>query len=143
MRNLRKVHWFVSIIVFGWFICLHRWTITSIQSKKWIPAIYAEKTKQVRNPNLDEVWFCHEIHTESESLFDQHCCSKCIGHICNQHAQRSAWEEDKKEWLLLRIVHDLVTPFVTQRYKLYSLTRNFKTEIVTCGFVSDSDENTM
>jgi hypothetical protein len=21
---------------------------------------------------------------------DQHCCSKCIGHICKQHAQRSA-----------------------------------------------------
>jgi hypothetical protein len=21
---------------------------------------------------------------------DQHCCSKCIGHICTQHAQRSA-----------------------------------------------------
>jgi hypothetical protein len=50
-----QVHWFVSIIVFGWFSCLHRWTVSSIQRKKWIPAIYAEKTKQVRNQNLDGV----------------------------------------------------------------------------------------
>ena len=29
---------------------------------------------------------------------DQHCCSKCIGHsVCTQHAQISAWGEDKKE----------------------------------------------
>ena len=49
----------------------------------------------------------------------------------------------KREDFLLRIADDLVTPFVTQRYKLSSLTRNTKTAIVTCRFVSDSVENTM
>ena len=43
---------------------------------------------------------------------------------------------------MLRIVHDLVTPFVTQRYKLPTLPRNIKTAIVMCGFVSDSESNT-
>jgi hypothetical protein len=36
-----------------------------------------------------------------------------------------------------------VTPFVTQRYKLPTLLKNIKTAIVFCGFVSDSEENTM
>ena len=49
----------------------------------------------------------------------------------------------KREDFLLRIADDLVTPFVTQRYKLSSLTRNTKTAIVMCGFVSDSEETTM
>jgi len=44
---------------------------------------------------------------------------------------------------LLRIAHDLVTLFVTQRYKLSTLPRNIKTAIVMCGFVSDLEENTM
>ena len=43
----------------------------------------------------------------------------------------------------LRIAHDLVTPFVTQRYGLSSLPRSIKTAIVLCGFVSDSEENSM
>ena len=43
---------------------------------------------------------------------------------------------------LNHLVHDLVTPFVTQRYKLPTLTRNIKIAIVMCGFVSDSEENT-
>jgi hypothetical protein len=49
----------------------------------------------------------------------------------------------KKKDFLLRIAHDLVTPFVTQRYKLFTSPRNIKTAIVMCGFVSDSEENTM
>jgi hypothetical protein len=28
----------------------------------WIPAIYTEKTKQVQNQNLDDMWLCHEIY---------------------------------------------------------------------------------
>jgi hypothetical protein len=36
-----------------------------------------------------------------------------------------------------------MTQFVTQRYKLSTLPRNIKTAIVICGFVSDSEENTM
>jgi hypothetical protein len=36
-----------------------------------------------------------------------------------------------------------VTPFVTQRCRLLTLPRNIKTAIVMCGFVSDSEENTM
>jgi hypothetical protein len=44
---------------------------------------------------------------------------------------------------LLRIAHDLVTPFVTQRYKLSTLPRSIKTAILMCRFVSDSEENTM
>jgi len=44
---------------------------------------------------------------------------------------------------LLRIAHDLVTPFLTQLYKLSTLPRNIKTTIVMCRFVSDSEENTM
>jgi len=45
---------------------------------------------------------------------------------------------------LLRIVsvHDLVTPFVTQLYKLPTLHRNIKTAIIMCGLISDSEENT-
>jgi hypothetical protein len=41
---------------------------------------------------------------------------------------------------LLRIAHDLVTPFVTQWYKLSSLPRNINTEIVICRFVSYTEE---
>jgi len=52
-------------------------------------------------------------------------------------------KKTKKKDFLFRIVHDLVTPFVTQRYKLPTLPRNIKTAIVMCGFVSDSEENTM
>jgi len=44
---------------------------------------------------------------------------------------------------LFRIAHDLVKPFVTQRYKLPTLPRNIKTAIVMCGFVSGSEENAM
>jgi hypothetical protein len=44
---------------------------------------------------------------------------------------------------LLRIAHDLVKPFVTQRYKLSTLPRNIKTAMIMRGFVSDSEENTM
>jgi hypothetical protein len=47
----------------------------------------------------------------------------------------------EKKYVLLRITHDLVTPFVTQ-YKLSTLPRNIKIAIVMCGFVSDSEENT-
>jgi len=74
---------------------------------------------------------------------DQHCCSKCIGHICKQHAQRSVREEDRRKYLLLRIAHELFTQFVIQLYKLSTLPRNIKTAIVMCGFVSDSEENTV
>jgi hypothetical protein len=49
----------------------------------------------------------------------------------------------KRKYFLLRITHDLVTQFVTQRCKLSTLLRNIKTAIVMCGFVSDSEENTM
>jgi hypothetical protein len=49
----------------------------------------------------------------------------------------------KRKDFLLGIAHDLVTPFVTQRYKLPTLPRNIKTAIVMCGCVSDSEENTM
>ena len=44
---------------------------------------------------------------------------------------------------MLRIAHKLVTPFITQRYKLSTLPGNIKTAIVMCRFVSDSEENTM
>ena len=49
----------------------------------------------------------------------------------------------KRKYFLLRIARDLVTPSVTQRYKLPTLPRNVKTATVMCGFVSDSEENTM
>ena len=52
-------------------------------------------------------------------------------------------EKIKRKDFLLRIAHDLVTPFVTQRYILPTLHRNIKTAIVMCGFVSDSEQNTM
>jgi hypothetical protein len=45
----------------------------------------------------------------------------------------------KRKDFLLRIAHDLVKPFVTQRYKLPTLPRNIKTAIVMCGFVSESE----
>ena len=48
----------------------------------------------------------------------------------------------KRNDFLLRIGNDLVTPSVTQRYKLSILPRNIKTATVMCGFVSDSEENT-
>jgi hypothetical protein len=48
----------------------------------------------------------------------------------------------KRKYFLPIITHDLVTPFVTQRYKLSTLPRNIKTAIVMCGSVSDSEENT-
>jgi hypothetical protein len=49
----------------------------------------------------------------------------------------------KRKDILLRIAHDLLTQFVTQKYKLPTLPRNIKTAIVMCGFVFDSEENTM
>ena len=49
----------------------------------------------------------------------------------------------KRKDFLLRIAHDLVTPFVTQRYELPTLPRNIRTATVMCRFVSDSEENTM
>jgi hypothetical protein len=49
----------------------------------------------------------------------------------------------KRKYSLLRIAHDLVTQFVTEQYKLSTLSRNIKTAIIICGFVSDSEENTM
>jgi hypothetical protein len=44
---------------------------------------------------------------------------------------------------LRRNAYDLVTPFVTLRCKISTLPRSIKTLIVMCGFVSDSEENTM
>jgi len=49
----------------------------------------------------------------------------------------------KRKYFLLGITHDLVTQSVTPRYKLSTLPRNIKIAIVMCGFVSDSEENTM
>ena len=48
----------------------------------------------------------------------------------------------KRKDFLLRIAHDLVTPFLTRK-KISTLPRNIKTATVMCGFVSDSEENTM
>jgi len=45
----------------------------------------------------------------------------------------------KRKDFLLKIVHDLVTPFVTQRYKVPTLSRNIRTATVMRGFVSDSE----
>jgi len=60
------------------------------------------------------------------------------------HYMRQTQPEKKiKRKDSLRFAHDLVTPFVTQRYRLSSLRRNIKTAIVVCGFVSDSEENSM
>jgi hypothetical protein len=36
-----------------------------------------------------------QMHNGNVLWHDQHCCSKCIGHICKQHAQRSTWEDIK------------------------------------------------
>ena len=44
---------------------------------------------------------------------------------------------------MLRIAHDLVTQFVTQRYKHSTLPSNIKTAIVMRGFVSDLEANIM
>jgi hypothetical protein len=48
----------------------------------------------------------------------------------------------RRKYFMLRIAHDLVIQFVT-RHKLSTLPRNIKTAIVMCGFVSDSEENTI
>ena len=58
---------------------------------------------------------------------------------CAKISLRRGW----KGKILFRIAHDLVTPFITQRNKLSTLPSNIKTAIVICGFVSDSEENTM
>ena len=47
----------------------------------------------------------------------------------------------KRKEFLLRIAHDLVTPFVTQRYKLPTLPRNITTAIVMCGFLYETEGN--
>jgi len=49
----------------------------------------------------------------------------------------------KRKEFLLRIAHDLVKRFVTQRYKLPTLPTNIKTAIFVCGFVSEFEENAM
>ena len=49
----------------------------------------------------------------------------------------------KRKEFLLRTAHYLVTPSVTQQYKLSSINRNIKTATVMCGFVSDSEESTV
>jgi len=59
------------------------------------------------------------------------------------HSVRKDRHEKKinRKDFLFRIAPDLVTPFVTKRYKLSSLPRNTKTAIVMCGFVSNCEEN--
>jgi hypothetical protein len=60
----------------------------------------------------------------------------------NMHKDQPEKKIKRKDFLL-RITHDLVKPFVTQRYKLPTLSRNIRAATVMCGFVSDSEENTM
>jgi len=60
----------------------------------------------------------------------------------NMHRDQPEKKIKRKDFLL-RIAHDLAKPLVTQRYKLYLLPTNIKTAIGMCGFVSDSEENTM
>jgi len=65
--------------------------------------------------------------------------------VIHAHNMRNDQPEKKikRKDFLLRIAHDLVKPFLTQRYKLPTLPRNIKTAIVMCGFVSESEENAM
>jgi len=53
--------------------------------------------------------------------------------VIHAHNMRKVQPEKKikRKDFLLRIAHDLVTPFLTQRYKLSSLPRNIKTATVT------------
>jgi hypothetical protein len=60
----------------------------------------------------------------------------------NMHKDQPEKKIKRKDFLL-RTAHDMVKPFVTQRYKLPALPRNIKTATVVCGFVSDSEENAM
>jgi len=64
--------------------------------------------------------------------------------VISAHNMRTYQPEKKikRKDLLLRTAHDLVTPFVTQLYKLSTLPSNIKTAVVVCGFVSESEENT-
>jgi len=65
--------------------------------------------------------------------------------VIHAHNMRKDQPEKKikRKDFLLRIAHNLVKPFVTQRYKLPTLPRNIKTAIDRCGFVSESEENAM
>ncbi|MDR0318698.1 MAG: hypothetical protein LBI09_01535 [Nitrososphaerota archaeon] len=63
-------------------------------------------------------------------------------HAHNMSKDQPEKKIEGKEFLL-RIAHDLVTSFVTQRYKLSTLPTNIKTAIIMFGIVSDSEENTM
>jgi len=85
---------------------------------------------------LDEMCARYTVQRETRNVLwhDRHCCSDQV--------RKDQPEKIKRKDFLLRIVHDLVTPFVTQRYKLPTLPRNIKTAIVMCGLISDSEENT-
>ena len=65
--------------------------------------------------------------------------------VIHAHNMRKDQPEKKikRKDILLRIEHDLVKPFVIQRYKLSTLPRNIKTARVICGFVSEFEENAM
>ena len=52
-------------------------------------------------------------------------------------------DKPQKKIKMLRIANGLVTQFVTQRHKLSLLPKNIKTTIGICGFVSNSEENSM
>jgi len=62
--------------------------------------------------------------------------------VIHAHNMRKDQPEKKikRKNFLLRIANE---PFVKERYKRSSLPRNIKTAIVMCGFVSDSEEDTM
>ena len=70
---------------------------------------YCKKNKRCSRHAESNVCKVHSTASNSQKdngnvlWHDQHCCSKCTGHICTQHVQRSASGEDKKERILLRI----------------------------------------
>ena len=63
----------------------------------------------------------------------------CAHNLRKDHPEKKIKRKD----FLLGIAHDLVTQFVTQRYRLPTLPRDIRTATVMCGFLSDSEENTM
>jgi hypothetical protein len=74
---------------------------------------------------------------------DQHCAVNALIIYANNMLKDQPDKKIKRKYFFLRITYDLLTPFVTQQYKLSTLPRNIKTAIVMCGFVSDSEENSM
>ena len=124
---------------------LHDWAICSDSGKPEIIEFY-KKTKGAVDM-LDEMCARYTVQRAnrrwtmamSYGMINIAAVNALVIHAHNMRKDQPEKTLKRKEFLL-RIAHDLLTPFVTQWYKIPILPRNIKIAIVMCGFVSETEE---